>query len=232
MMKKRLVYVLIVVFIVASYFVITAPVTSKMGVNYNVREIKIPLYLKILDFLDRHYNFAYLAKDIVDGAKTDEERAMRILEWTHKNIRKHPADMPIIDHHIWNVIVKGYGTPDQSCAVMATICDYAGLPAYYTLDTKRPAEKILALTYVKIDGKTSVFEPARGIYFVKDNGSLAEADELKNGGGWKVATLSPQETTIPEDLPEYAASMKNRGIHEGNVQSPVNRLLAAIGLMR
>jgi hypothetical protein len=40
---------------ILSICILNISVTTRQGVNYQVREIKFPLYLKILDFVDRHY---------------------------------------------------------------------------------------------------------------------------------------------------------------------------------
>ena len=38
--------------------------TTKQGINYHVTEVELPLYLKLLNFYDRHFNYKWLAEHI------------------------------------------------------------------------------------------------------------------------------------------------------------------------
>ena len=58
---------------------------------------------------------------------------MEIFIWTCENIRKQPDGLPVIDDHVWHIIIRGYGEPDQSSDVFTTLCNYAGIRAFYAL---------------------------------------------------------------------------------------------------
>ena len=51
-------------------------VTTKQGINFKISRIEIPLYLKILNFYDRHFNYMWLANRITGHLKTKEEKEM------------------------------------------------------------------------------------------------------------------------------------------------------------
>src|SRR3989338_7277520 len=81
-------------------------VTSLQGINGQIHAIRMPLYLKMLDFFDRHYNYMLLTKRITGDARTDEEKTLKLLGWTHANIRKIPDGFPVVDDHVWHIIVR------------------------------------------------------------------------------------------------------------------------------
>ena len=113
-------------------------VTTQKGVNFKVQTIKIPLYLKALDFFDRHYNYKLITKRIIRDAQNEQDKAMKILEWTYKNIKRQPKELPVIDDHVWHIIVRGYGLNDQFSDVFTTLCNYAGMDAFFTLTLQKP----------------------------------------------------------------------------------------------
>lgn len=77
--------------------ILNIPVTSQQGVNYVVRTIKMPLYIKGIEFIDRDYHYKELVKEICQGCTNDEEKVLALFEWTHQNIKRDiPEDWPII----------------------------------------------------------------------------------------------------------------------------------------
>ncbi|MFA6355615.1 MAG: hypothetical protein WCY23_00750, partial [Candidatus Omnitrophota bacterium] len=70
----------------AAILALNIPVTTRQGVNFEIREIRIPLYLKALDFMDRYYNYGALADRITSGEKSGFGKAVAILKWTKENI--------------------------------------------------------------------------------------------------------------------------------------------------
>jgi len=75
-------------------------VITKQGVNYHVSEIELPLYLKVLNFYDRHFNYKWLAKRITNNLETKEEKVFRLFQWTHETIRPQPESLPVMDDHV------------------------------------------------------------------------------------------------------------------------------------
>ena len=47
-----------------------------------------------------------------------KKKTLKIFIWTHKNIRKAPEGLPVIDDHVWHTIIRGYGINDQSSDVL------------------------------------------------------------------------------------------------------------------
>ncbi|UCB56960.1 MAG: transglutaminase domain-containing protein [Candidatus Omnitrophota bacterium] len=221
---KKLIWVIIIVFIAGLIAVFNVDVNTRQGVNYKWHTIKIPLGLKILDFFDRHYNYKVLVKRIIKDSKNDTERALKIFEWTYKNIRRTPEDFPVIDDHVWHIIVRGYGVKDQYSDVFTTLCNYAGIEAFYTCIRSSSQKQKIALSFLKIEGKWSVFDPYRGIYFKNKDGDFASVEEIKSGA------ISMESLGGKPDI-DYAVyfcnlpSVKNAGLNRANIQSPLNRLL-------
>ena len=107
------------------------PATTRQGIDFRQRTILQPLYLKAMDFISRDGHYRLLAREIVQGAATDEARALQIYAWTRDHIRPVPPGLPVVDDHIWHIIIRGYGTDDQVNDVFTTLCAYAGLSAFW-----------------------------------------------------------------------------------------------------
>lgn len=189
MKATRVMRVLVICFVlICSITVLNITVYTKQGVGGKVSSIKIPLYLKLLDFFDRHYNYETLVKKIVKDIKSDEGRLMEIFAWTRRNIRRVPEGFPIVDDHAWYIIIRGYGTDDQAQDVFSTLCNYVGLDAFFTgVKGQSPAEGKY-LSFVKINGKWRLFDAYNGVYFKNNKGELADREDLA-GGNWQAVSL-------------------------------------------
>ncbi len=225
-MKKKLIKLLSWI-VVLSVIIVTLniQVSTKQGVNYKVSTLKIPLYLKILDFFDRHYNYKILVKEITIGANTEEQRVFSIFEWTYNHIKPQPERLPVVDDHVWHIIVRGYGVDDQSSDVFTTLCNYAGIDAFFSWIKGENAVSSIPLSLVKIDGRWRVFDPYNGVYFKNNKKGLADIAEIAKGD-W--LTESIDNSGKPNI--DYAQYLKNIqpinsvGLIRSNTQSPLNRL--------
>lgn len=225
-MKKnifKLLFCVVIITCIVIFFSIN--VTTQQGINYQVHTIRIPLYLKILDFTDRHFNYKQLVKKIIKEAKTDEECVMKIFEWTYKNIRKNPKSLAVIDDHVWHIIVRGYGKADQFQDVFSTLCNYAGLDAFFLVASKRDQTKKIPLSLVKIEEKWYVFDAYRGVYFEDIKGELADIETIKSKN-IKTITITDKEPEIDytlylDDLP----LLKEMELERSNIQSPIRRFI-------
>lgn len=92
---------------------LVVPTTTHVLVDFVPRTVTQPLYVKAIAFLDRDLQMRQLSARVVRDARNPEEKAERILSWTTENIRPTPAGMPIVDDHPFNIVVRGYGEPDQ-----------------------------------------------------------------------------------------------------------------------
>lgn len=151
------------------------PTATRQGVNFVVSERSLPLWVKAVDFVDRDANLDRLASDVLGGASTDEERLRLAFAWTRANIRPTPAGFPIIDDHVWHVVVRGYGQDDQQADVFTILLHYAGVPAYWIYIGQKPE---LALSLALVGGEWRPVDVTNGVIFRSAGGSLATVEEL------------------------------------------------------
>ncbi|MDD4878953.1 MAG: transglutaminase-like domain-containing protein [Candidatus Omnitrophica bacterium] len=205
-------------------------VTTLQGVDYKVRVIKLPLYLKLLDFFDRHYNYGVLVRKIVAGAKNDEDKAMKIFEWTRKNIKDNPKELPVIDDHVWHIIVRGYGTDDQFQDVFTTLCNYTNLNAFYYSAYPEKGNERKPLSFVKLGRGWAAFDVYNGVYFINKNGEAATVNDLSLGD-WEAVGIEKKE--IPGYYGRYfkkldSINFKRWWLSRGAIQSPARRFIYSI----
>ena len=151
------------------------PTDTRQGVNGVVSSYRLPLYAKALDFVQRDSMYARLAQRIVPEDAIAEQKALIVFEWTHKNIRNTPRDLPVVDDHIAHIIIRGYGDPDQKADVFTTILTYAGVPARWVWLGTGP-HLILSLAW--IDRRWRAFDVHNGIVFRTSAGALASVEDL------------------------------------------------------
>lgn len=212
-------------------FILNLRVSYYQAINYNVRIVRIPLYLKIIDLFSRHYHYRELVQEITAASKDEEEKAIALFKWIYRNIRKVPADFPVIDDHLWHIIIRGYGTDDQSADVFSTLCNYAGIESFFAwpdLLTKEENKKI-CLSFVKLKGKWCIFDPYRGVYFTDKDGKPAGIEAIKNN----VYFLQCLTVMPAIDYSDYlqgliSININNPGLRKSNIQSPLTRLLFEI----
>jgi hypothetical protein len=152
------------------------PATRYVGVDYVVSEERVPLWLKTIDFVDRDFNLARTARVAVAGVDGDERKALSVFRWTVRAIHPQPPQLPVVDDHVWHVIVRGYGQSDQQADVFTTLLTYAGVPAYWQFIGKPPRE--LPLAFALVDGRWRVFDVANQLIFRNADGALASPDEI------------------------------------------------------
>jgi len=159
-------------------FLATADVSIRQGVNGECRAIRMPLAVKWTEFLARHYEYGRIAREVTRGCLTDQEKVLAILKWTHANVRKVPPDFPVVDDHILNIIIRGYGTSDQSADVFTTLCSYAGIDAFWTTKRNDAKTRKHPLSFVKLKGTWYVFDSYLGLYFMTRQGRLATVEDI------------------------------------------------------
>jgi hypothetical protein len=183
-MKKHRKKITILVFTACVFLaglLLNLKVTSRQGVNCEVRTVRQPLYIKIMDFYLRHYHYQETAKEITKGVSSPQEKVFRIFRWVHENIRPVPEGFPVIDDHAWHIIIRGCGTNDQASDVFSTLCNYSGQPATFSFLRNNNRTVQITLSYVRLDNAWRVFDPCRGVYFQNRAGGLASIPELKKG---------------------------------------------------
>jgi hypothetical protein len=159
--------------------VLMLPVKTRQGVNYEVSEHRVPLYLKLTDFVNRSVQYEQIAGEIARDLPTEESRAVAVFEWTRRNIRSTPDGFPVVDDHILNIITRGYGQPDQQADVFATLSTYAGVPAFWQTLRVSDSDGGLILAFALIDRRWRVFDVAGGVAFRNERNELATLDEVR-----------------------------------------------------
>ena len=227
-MKKRyLIPTIIILLFLCSIALLNKKVTILRGVDYKVSRITLPLYLKVLNFYDRHYNYKWLAKRITGHLDTREDKILRLFHWTHETIKPQPESLPIMDSHVWDVYVRGYGVSDNFHDLFSTLCNYIGADAFFTAlyvgDTRS-----INMSFVRIKRGWVVFDPYNGIYFRNNTGDLSTIEDI-NEQDWHIVKLSQTDISkanyeqyIVENLPRI--ERLSSSLIRANIQSPINRL--------
>lgn len=154
------------------------PVTTTQGINFEVSEHRLPLYLKAFEFLDRDAQYGQLAGEVTSGAASDEERVQAVFNWTARRIQPAPVGWTVVDDHILNIIIRGYGVNDQRADVFATLLTYAGVPAFWQKVRTPHTRDGLILTFARVDGKWVVLDVANGLLFRNTSGGFASLEDL------------------------------------------------------
>lgn len=156
------------------------PTSSYHGINYKVYEHRLPLAIKVMDFLSRNWHMRAMADRIVRPTMDARERTSAIFRWTVENIRLAPKGLPAVDDHVYHIMIRGYGNDDQLADVFATICVYAGVPALTTRLSIAGGEKpFITIALARVEGTWRVADPARRQLFVRPDSSLATVDDLR-----------------------------------------------------
>jgi hypothetical protein len=152
------------------------PATTRRGVDFVVTSERVPLWVKGLGFLVRDANYEALAHAVTAGAATDEARALAALAWTRANVRDVPPGFPVVDDHIWHIVVRGYGAADQQADVFTTLATYAGVPAYWQF--REVGSGRLTVSLVRLGGRWRVLDVHHGFVFRTPDGGLATVEAL------------------------------------------------------
>ena len=154
------------------------PVSSFRGENYQISQVRMPLVIKLADFLLRDYQLRTLTARLTRGVAGDEAKALALLQWTHEHVRPIPPGFSIVDDHITNILIRGYGTRDQAADVYTTLCQYAGIPAVMYLAKPRDRNTRLILAAVRLHRSWRLVDVARDFYFRNAQGAMASLEEL------------------------------------------------------
>ena len=211
---------LLLAFTTAIRVILTLPLTTLQGVNYEVRTYRIPAYVKAIDFVQRHYQHDVLVSRLCEGIAAGAGCVLALFDWTYRNIRPTPDGWPVIDDHPTNIIIRGYGKSDQIADVFTTLSVYAGLPAFLKFVVEPHQRKMLVLSFVHLGGKWVVFDVERHIAFRNRQGELASVEELladpalvdSQASGLRVADLPYSAFVSKETLLPFVVPSPVRGI--------------------
>lgn len=201
------------------------PSNRFVGINFVVTRETLPLWAKAVNFIDRDVNLARTARIVVRDAADDDTKAAAAFAWTRANIRPQPANLPVVDDHIWHIIVRGYGKSDQQADVFTTLLAYTGVRAYWMLAGDPPDE--IPISYVRIRGRWRVYDVANGIIFRDHQGGLATPEDL--AGDRRLIRAAAADARL--DVAGYEALFQNYQAAEApdvlraDLQMPGRRLL-------
>lgn len=164
--------------VLAAGGLLLAPVTTRQGVDFTVSVHRLPLYLKAFEFMDRHYQYRDVARQVTAGLSSDRERVVRLFEWTRQQIRPTPPGFPVIDDHILHIIIRGYGQGDQVADVFTTLSTYAGVPAFWRVVKGGTKRARLVLCFARVDGRWAMFDIANDLIFADPEGQLLDVHQL------------------------------------------------------
>ena len=154
------------------------PASTRQGVNFQVSTHSIPSYVKIIDFFHRHYQYRFVARDITRDLTSDRARVLAVFDWTRRHIRAVPQGWPIVDDHILNIMIRGYGAEDQMADVFTTLSTYAGVPAFWQQMRTERGDGWQVLAFARVDGRWAMFDVANNVVLRDQQGRLADLAAL------------------------------------------------------
>ncbi|MFA5410256.1 MAG: transglutaminase-like domain-containing protein [Candidatus Omnitrophota bacterium] len=227
-MKRYFIAFLIAGIIFSSgILILNTEVITRQGINYEVRQIKIPLYLKVLDFMDRHYNYKSLTRKITENCKTQQDKVIKIFSWTYDNIKRQPGNLPVVDDHVWHIIVRGYGVDDQFQDVFTTLCNYAKVDSFFDYIYNNNKERRKCLSFVKLNDRWTIFDVYNGVYFKNREGQIASIEDL-SAGNWLL--IREGNNIFDENYDTYFKRLRSynyidKKFSRPTLQSPLRRFI-------
>lgn len=193
------------------------PTSTSVGGDFVVTTHQIPLYEKAIAFVDRDIQLRRISGTAVAGSASEGDRVERLLRWAHDNVRPQPASLPVVDDHIWNIIVRGYGNADQAADVFATLAGYQGIPATLIFPRRADGSPVYAVAYAYVGGGWRVYDVRGGFALRMPDGRLATVDEARadpavtgglpvaqgGAGGLTYTQIAALLPPVPERLRPY-----------------------------
>ena len=185
MRKKKLILLFVLFFLLILFFIANKNTTRTIGINFKVFEYQIPIYLKILDFYDRHYHYKYLVKKINKDLVDEKNVILDTSKWIKDNIQKIPADVDVIDSHPITIIERRLGTDDQFSDLLSVLLVYANIDSFFISSFNSNWHP---LTFFKIDNYWSIIDPYYAVYFSNNERLFASIKDIKNEK-WQISNL-------------------------------------------
>lgn len=210
--------------------VLNISVATKQAINGKVSAIKLPLYLKILDFMDRHYNYKNLVANILAGTRNENDKAVKIFNWVVSHVQKKPKELPVIDDHPLNILIRGYGMQDQLEDIFTILCTYAGMDSIFK-SFKNSSGDVYYVSLIKINGRWCPLSASGGVYAAR-NGVVVSVDDILLDR----KLLAPFISNMPDFEPDtFLKEISTMDYRPGSMrvigQSPIGRALFHIKKM-
>ena len=184
-MKNKKFILFVLFFILVIFIIINKKTTRLIGINSEVTEYQIPIYLKILDFYDRHYNYKYLVKNINKNIDNEKDIVINITKWIKNNIKKIPKGVDVVDNHPLTIIERRLGGKDQFSDLLSVLLVYSNIDSFFISKLEKNSH---SFTFFKIDDYWSIIDPYYGIFFTNNKHFFAPISDLKNGV-WQISNL-------------------------------------------
>ena len=185
MKKKKLIYLFLAIFIITMFFIANQNTTRTIGINYEVSKYQIPVYLKILDFYDRHYTYKHFVKNLNKNTEDKNEIVINTSNWIYDNIKKIPKGVDVIDNHPLTIIERRLGADDQFSDLLSVLLVYSNIESFFI---SKFNENWHPITFFKIDDNWSIIDPYNGIFFTNNNKLFASIKDIKNNK-WELLNL-------------------------------------------
>jgi len=200
--KNKLSFVLIFL-LISILFGLNKTTTQRIGIDYEVRDYQIPLYLKLYNFYGRHLNYKFLVNEITKNSDSDLYKVLDISKWLNNNIKKVPKGVEVIDSHPLTIVDRRLGTKDQFSDLLSVMLVYAGIDSFFWVENKRSILELntfierypKTLTFFKLNESWSIIDPYYGVVFFNRRGKIASIQELKNED-WELFTFELQPIDV------------------------------------
>lgn len=154
------------------------PVTTRVGIDYQVSTKRVPLYQKVIDFASRDLQTRRLVREVIAGSSSQEEKLLRIFAWVTEHVRPVPEGFPVVDDHPFHIILRGYGAEDQRVEAFALLAGYAGLPTQVARARPTGIRRGLMLAVVQCDTRVVIVDVVNRVVFRTAGGGLAELSQV------------------------------------------------------
>ena len=187
--KRKFIFLFVLILFLAIFFIANKETTRSIGINFKVTEYQIPIYLKILEFYNRHYNYKYIVKDINQNINNEEDIILNTTKWIKNNIKKIQIGdgIDIVDHHPLTIIERRLGGDDQFSDLLSILLVYSNIDSFF-MSGKRFNIHLHPLTFFKINDYWSIIDPFYGVFFTNDERLFASIEDIKNGK-WQISNL-------------------------------------------
>ena len=185
MNRRLLILFLFISLLFIFLFILNKDTTRKISINYKVVDYKIPIYLKLSDFFDRHFEYKYLVKNINNNQSSIEGIILNTTEWINSNIKKTPIGVDVIDYHPLTIVKRRLGEQDQFNDILSVFLVYQDIDSFFI---KKFKDINHSLTLFKINNYWSVIDPYNGYYFLNERRIFASIEELKTSN-WEIVNL-------------------------------------------
>ncbi len=184
------------------------PVTTRVGINYQVSRKRMPLYEKAIDFASRDLQTRRLVREVTAGSSSQEDRLVKILAWITEHMHPMPEGFDVVDDHPFHILIRSYGAEDQRTEAFALLAGYAGMPTEVFRARPTGAPHELTLAVVQCGKRRVILDVVNRVIFRRPDGQLADLPEiLEDPRG--MARLAPVPTVDGVAYWRYLETLKS-----------------------